>query len=250
MINQPYQIVGHRGLPEKFPENSMPGLMAAFKAGANAVEIDIQLSRDGIPIVFHDDNLNRVTATKGSLFSYSADELRAISCHEPKRFGERFNPTSIITLEQAARALADCCFPDYCFPKKEKKVFIEIKAESFSILDRPDFLKTVLRASEALKDNRIIISFDADVLMMAKQSCELPIGWVIKKFNKNYWQQAMQLQPDYLICNHQKIGKQAILWSGPWQWFIYDITDKITADHWVTRGAKYIETWDASAFFE
>jgi glycerophosphoryl diester phosphodiesterase len=56
------------------PENSWEGLDAAISAGV-AIEVDLQLSRDGVPMVFHDYELDRLTERKGLVADYDADEL-------------------------------------------------------------------------------------------------------------------------------------------------------------------------------
>lgn len=69
--------IAHRGLhsrPNGVIENSASAFDAAI-AGGFAIECDLQLSSDGIPIVFHDDNLDRLTSESGPLFARSAAEL-------------------------------------------------------------------------------------------------------------------------------------------------------------------------------
>ncbi|MEM4311212.1 MAG: glycerophosphodiester phosphodiesterase family protein [Nitrososphaerales archaeon] len=64
-------IIGHRGYPVKYPENTIVSFLMALKSGADAVELDVYTSRDGIPIIAHDpvckDIFGReVTITKSS----------------------------------------------------------------------------------------------------------------------------------------------------------------------------------------
>ena len=65
----------HRGLhSESLPENSIGAFEAATEKGIG-IELDIQLSKDGIPMVFHDDNLSRVCGIDAPLSKFTADEL-------------------------------------------------------------------------------------------------------------------------------------------------------------------------------
>lgn len=68
--------VAHRGLwaPGGAPENSLGAFQAARQAGYG-VELDVQLSADGEAVVFHDDNLKRMTGVEGRIRDYSADDL-------------------------------------------------------------------------------------------------------------------------------------------------------------------------------
>ncbi|AWK11437.1 glycerophosphodiester phosphodiesterase [Streptomyces spongiicola] len=53
-------VVGHRGDPYVARENTLPSLRAAIERGADAVEVDVRLTRDGVPVLLHDDTLNRL----------------------------------------------------------------------------------------------------------------------------------------------------------------------------------------------
>ncbi len=73
----------HRGLHNNStdaPENSMKAFQKAIDAGYG-IELDVQLSKDRVPVVFHDDTLNRVCGTKGTVDSYTVDELQRISLY-------------------------------------------------------------------------------------------------------------------------------------------------------------------------
>ncbi|WP_051969254.1 glycerophosphodiester phosphodiesterase [Kitasatospora azatica] len=52
--------VAHRGDPYRFRENTLPSIAAAFAAGADAVEVDVQLTRDRVPVLLHDPTLKRL----------------------------------------------------------------------------------------------------------------------------------------------------------------------------------------------
>jgi len=64
MNNKPL-ILGHRGYRKKFPENTMLAFAKAYKYGADGIECDVQKTKDGEYIIFHDDELSRITGRKG-----------------------------------------------------------------------------------------------------------------------------------------------------------------------------------------
>ncbi|GMT35592.1 hypothetical protein PFISCL1PPCAC_26889, partial [Pristionchus fissidentatus] len=68
---------GHRGSPFSFPENSMSGFAQAVKEGADLIEFDLALSKDGIAVIMHDDNLERTTDLTGPVKEKTLGELRA-----------------------------------------------------------------------------------------------------------------------------------------------------------------------------
>ena len=56
-------VIAHRGFSGRAPENTLPAFRLALAARADLVELDYHHSRDGIPIVIHDDTLDRTTDT-------------------------------------------------------------------------------------------------------------------------------------------------------------------------------------------
>ena len=85
MIRQDYKwltdvFVAHRGLFDNakgIPENSLPAFELAVKNGF-AIEMDVQASKDGVLVVFHDDTLKRMTGKEGKLADYTFEELRKL----------------------------------------------------------------------------------------------------------------------------------------------------------------------------
>lgn len=69
-------ICAHRGVSKTCPENTMPAFDAAVKAGADELEFDLWLSRDGVPVVCHDPTVDRTTNGKGKLSELDWADLR------------------------------------------------------------------------------------------------------------------------------------------------------------------------------
>lgn len=66
------RIIGHRGYPARYPENTVASLLAALLAGADGVEFDVRLSRDGVPVLLHDETTARVAPGEPCLRSSEA----------------------------------------------------------------------------------------------------------------------------------------------------------------------------------
>jgi len=92
--------VAHRGLwrPDGPPENSLAAFAGACAAGYG-IELDVQLSADGEAMVFHDDDLERMTGSKGRLADRTAEQLAALRL---KGTDERI-PTLVETLQLVGR---------------------------------------------------------------------------------------------------------------------------------------------------
>lgn len=68
-------VVGHRGVPRLHQENTLAGFRRAVALGISAVELDVQLTRDGRAVCLHDADLERLTGTRGNVRDLSWDEL-------------------------------------------------------------------------------------------------------------------------------------------------------------------------------
>jgi len=71
-------IIGHRGASRFAPENTLAAFRLALEVGADGVEFDVRLTRDGVPIIIHDDNLKRTGATPSLVADLSLTELQQI----------------------------------------------------------------------------------------------------------------------------------------------------------------------------
>ncbi|MDQ8707065.1 glycerophosphodiester phosphodiesterase [Streptomyces sp. LHD-70] len=76
---QTLTVVAHRGDPYRARENTLPSLRCAFAAGADAVEIDVRLTRDDVPVLLHDETLSRLWGHDRPLAQLSAAELRGLT---------------------------------------------------------------------------------------------------------------------------------------------------------------------------
>lgn len=68
--------IAHRGYSGKFDENTMLAFKKAIEYKAEGIEIDVQLSKDGVPVIIHDETLDRTTNGHGFVENYTLDELK------------------------------------------------------------------------------------------------------------------------------------------------------------------------------
>ncbi|MEU3982248.1 glycerophosphodiester phosphodiesterase [Streptomyces sp. NPDC026672] len=76
---QTVTAVAHRGDPYRFRENTVDSLRSALERGADAVEFDVRLTRDDVPVLLHDETLKRLWEVDRPLRSLSADEVRDLT---------------------------------------------------------------------------------------------------------------------------------------------------------------------------
>ena len=71
-----FEIVAHRGVPTETPENTIPSFLQAVELGADAIEFDVRLTADNIPVVYHYFYLDVITTLPGPIFAYSFEQLQ------------------------------------------------------------------------------------------------------------------------------------------------------------------------------
>ncbi len=71
-------IVAHRGLSAEEPENTMCSFRRAAEVGCDLIELDVHLSRDGVPVVIHDETLERTTNGSGRVADHTWAQLRTL----------------------------------------------------------------------------------------------------------------------------------------------------------------------------
>lgn len=70
------KVYAHRGYSGRYPENTMLAFREAVKTGCDGIELDVQLTKDGQVVVFHDETLERVTGVKGNVRDFTLEELK------------------------------------------------------------------------------------------------------------------------------------------------------------------------------
>jgi glycerophosphoryl diester phosphodiesterase len=235
------QLVAHRGYMQRFPENTWLGLEAALNAGACWIEFDIQMCAPGQFLLLHDGDFVRTANDHRSVFGLRTAQLQTISVHEPGRFEDRFAPLPPSLLADVLEQLA-------AFP--QARAMVEIKQESLQHWGLEKVMSSLLDQLKSFRHRCVLISYDLDALRYAKRCSSIDIGWVISVFDQAHREQAVMLEPQFLICNEEKITAHEAPWEGPWQWMLYDIIDPVLALGWARRGVELIETRDIGTMLQ
>lgn len=233
LFNSKPALVAHRGYAQLYPENTLIALAAAVEAGAGFVEFDIQLSKDGVPFLMHDANLQRTAGVDVCVFEQTHKQLCAYSVGEPARLGGRFQNVSPISLEQA-------CVHLNAWPTVHS--FIEIKRQSVEHFGLDKVMHEVFQAVRALSAPFTLLSFMEDVVDYTQAHSSHGTGWVIRDWNNDSLATLAKLNPDFVYCNYTKLPANDALPDGDWSWVFYEVTDLATAAELRARGADMIES--------
>lgn len=121
-------IIAHRGASVHAPENTMAAFQMAIDYGADGVEFDVQLAKDGVPVVIHDDNLRRTGGRNDRVADLTSKQLAEVdvgswfNVKHPKLVQEAFANQGVPTLGRVLNLLSDSHGP----------IYIELKADESS----------------------------------------------------------------------------------------------------------------------
>jgi len=85
LSKKPFAVVAHRGASGYEPENTIRAFKKAIEMKADAVEFDVRLSKDNVPVVIHDETLNRTTDGTGRVDSYTSEQLKNFNAGRGER---------------------------------------------------------------------------------------------------------------------------------------------------------------------
>jgi glycerophosphoryl diester phosphodiesterase len=147
-------IVGHRGDRAEAPENTMPSLELAMD-DLDFVETDVRLSRDGVPVLFHDTTLERVTGKREVVGELDLSELRRLDVGA--WYGDDYAGERMPTLDEFLEALAG---------RETARALVELKADW-----RVEEVRTVVDLIErhGLRGRVVLQSFSLETLFAVQR---------------------------------------------------------------------------------
>ncbi|WP_448949987.1 glycerophosphoryl diester phosphodiesterase [Labrys neptuniae] len=162
------RVIGHRGAAAHAPENTLESIRCAAAFGVAMVEIDVQLSKDEVPVIIHDDTLERTTTGRGPVIDFTWRELQALDAGTP--FGRPFAGERIPDLP----AVLTLC--------RELKLGlnVEIKPSPGTDVRTAEIALKTIRAFGSTGTPLVLSSFSVESLEVARDIApELPRGYLI-----------------------------------------------------------------------
>ena len=164
----PLWIVAHRGANREAPENTRVAFDAALIHPIDGIELDVQMSKDGVPVLYHDRTLAKIKGGRKRIADFSHQELRQSDWGG--WFSDAFRGERILTLDEVLQLYGE-----------QTRLLIEIKSRD---KDRRSGMSRALtsctlellkkRVPSAYTENIFILSFDAEVLRSAYSQAA---GW-------------------------------------------------------------------------
>ncbi|URZ02229.1 glycerophosphodiester phosphodiesterase [Clostridium felsineum] len=139
--------IAHRGFSGKYPENTMLAFKKAVEAKCDGIETDLNMTKDGVLVVCHDEKIDRTTDGCGYIKDYTYNELKKFDAGV--KFGDEFKGEKIITIDELL---------DYM---KDKNLLLNLELKN-NLIEYEDIEKKVVQKIHEykLQDNIIISSFN------------------------------------------------------------------------------------------
>jgi glycerophosphoryl diester phosphodiesterase len=157
---------GHRGASAYAPENTLASFNLAFDLGADGVELDVSVTKDGVPVVIHDNRVDRTTDGRGAVSDMTLAEIKRLDAGA--KFDAKFRGERIPTLEEVLSTVG-----------KRGIVNIELKSGKLSNVGlEAAAIARVIEETNAV-DRVIISSFNHFALhRMHDVDARLPTGFL------------------------------------------------------------------------
>lgn len=190
--------VAHRGWSGKAPENTIAAFSLAIEnTSIYAIELDVHLSKDGVPVVIHDYTLERTTSGKGLVSECTVEELRTLDAG--RWFDESFSTEKIPLLEEVLK-----------LAKGKTKVFIELKQKASFYKDIEVKVVKLIQQLE-MQQEVLVISFDHPSLMKMKElDSTIQIGLVYLGVTTLQAEQIQHTSASYIGLHHEFITKEFV----------------------------------------
>jgi glycerophosphoryl diester phosphodiesterase len=166
----PVEIIAHRGYSARAPENTMAAIETAIAAGADAIEFDLHVTADGVPVLFHDETLERTSDGSGPLRDVPYLELSRLDAGS--WFGPHFSGEPIPRFVDALSRLSG----------RVGRVYPEVKHHGHR--DDLDVMVEAVRAAD-LVQSTVFISMDWGALgQMRGSHLDVNVGYVVEHVDR------------------------------------------------------------------
>jgi len=217
------RVVAHRGFASKYLENTITALDEAVKVGAEMVEFDVQLTKDGVPIMIHDDNFKRTTGLDLSVFEINKKDLQ--------------NHVALTSMSSVEEVMV------WLQANPKVTAFVEIKQQSILFHGLEKCMKALKEVCESAIAQCVLISFNPFAVEAAIKTGFRQTGWVVISYDVAGEKIARNINPNYLFADTEILPEgKGKLWEGQWDWVIYEVVSKEVARKLHPRGVNIIET--------
>ena len=229
---QPPIFIAHRGYASAYPENTLIAINAARKAGAEYVEVDIQLSADHIPVLFHDRDLQRLCQKSGAIHDYTFSELETFNVSDTANFSNKYVNNKITTLQ---------VFINYLKENPTLNAFIELKRSMIDVFGEAQVLDIILPMFTSMEKQISFISYNQTILKAIHDNTKYATGIVVddwEQYNKN-----LNWTSEWVFCSSDGLPENNRELEIKSKIAVFEVGNIGLAKHLLEKGICYLETF-------
>ena len=192
------RVVGHRGAVGHAPENTLAGLRKAAELGVTWVEFDVVLTGDGVPVLLHDDTLDRTTDGRGSIAETALADVRTLDAG--RWFSKAFAGERVPTLEETLALLEALNLG----ANIEIKPTAGREAETGKVV-----AEYVAKCWPGKLPPPLFSSFQREALAAAQATApDLPRGYLLRRLQPGWQEEARRLGCISIHCNQRYLKRE------------------------------------------
>lgn len=196
--------IAHRGYPVEYPENTISSFRAAIEMGFTHMELDVHLTKDGVPVVMHDATIDRMTDGHGEIRQYTFQELQAFCINETEE-----KIPSLAQVLQLAKG----------------KVIVSIELKDTRLYRRIEERVVEVVNQLEMMDQVYFISFNHHSLKKLRSlSPEAQVGPLVNRVKRSHFKLMEKIDAKYLAVRYdglkekyvnkcEELGIQLVVWT-------------------------------------
>lgn len=232
-------FIAHRGYAFAYPENTLIAIEAAREAGAQFVEVDIQLSSDHIPVLFHDRDLQRLCQQDGAIHNYTFAQLEKFNASYSEKFANQYLENKITSLQE---------FITYLKKHPELNAFIELKRAMIDEFGEDKVLDVLLPMFEGMKKQISFISYNAKILKKIHNSSNYSTGMVVDEWKE--YDKSADWDPEWLFCSSDGLPENNVELEIKAKIAVFEVGNIGLAKHLLAKGIYHLETFRVKEMLE
>jgi glycerophosphoryl diester phosphodiesterase len=238
-MNENFHLIAHRGASLYTPENTLAAFNKALELGAAFIECDISFTKDGVPVIFHDDKLDRTSNSSGAISKKTLAELKKLDIG--RWFSDEFSNEKILTLK------------DLLEWHNQHNVSLNLEMKRLKFKKFNQYLKNILHEVELYSSNPSIIYSSSQkkiIDRLAKLKDSKPRAYLVNKWSARHVKTARKLGCIQLNVGPKGLTSEMVDYTHEYhlKLGVYTVNDFKQACHLKEIGVDAIFTDDLNLF--
>ena len=207
------KVIAHRGFCGEYPENTMLSFKKAVEDGCDELELDVQLTKDNVLVIIHDETIDRVTDGTGNVRDYTFEELRKFNVRAT--FGEKYGFNPIPSFEEYVSWVKDQNVTTNIELKTGKYYYENLEEEVVDIIKAYGLEGKVMFSSfnhlSLIRCKELVPNIECGVLVL-KSGIGNP-GYYVSKYNFECYHPDMEGLTEEIVDNCKAHGVKLNVWT-------------------------------------